>query len=103
MAWFLNFYRCDDCGRVWSDEWSCTCDDECPHCGCRDMSPFDSTNLTEFILEEGDHFVVMRSPETAEHEPDYEEIGCFATHAEAEEFLASYEAGQHDSDLTPSS
>ena len=33
MAWFLNFYRCDRCSRVWKDEWSCMCDDECPHCG----------------------------------------------------------------------
>jgi len=56
------------------------------------MSPFDSANLTEFILEEGGQFIVMRSPETAEHDPDYEEIGRFSTHAEAEEFLAEYEA-----------
>ncbi len=92
MAWFLNFYRCDRCSRTWTDEWSCTCDDECPHCGCRDMSPFDSANLTEFILEEGGQFIVMRSPETAEHDPDYEESGRFSTHAEAEGFLAEYEA-----------
>jgi hypothetical protein len=56
------------------------------------MSPFDSANLTEFILEDGDRFVVMRSPETAEHDPDYEELGRFPTRAEAEEFLALYEA-----------
>ena len=57
------------------------------------MSPFDSANLTEFILEEGDHFVVMRSPETAEDDPDYEEVGRFATRDKAEEFLVSYEDG----------
>ena len=33
MAWFLNFYRCARCKRVWLDQWSCTCDDDCPHCG----------------------------------------------------------------------
>jgi hypothetical protein len=93
MAWFLNFYRCDRCERVWTDEWSCTCDDECPHCGRRDMTPFNSENLTEFILEEGDHFVVMRSPETAEDDPDYEELGHFPTRAAAEGFLNSYDAG----------
>ena len=57
------------------------------------MTPFDSANLTEFILEEGGHFIVMRSPETAEHDPEYEEVGRFPTRAEAEEFLAEYEAG----------
>ena len=33
MAWFLNFYRCAPCKRIWTDQWSCTCDDDCPHCG----------------------------------------------------------------------
>jgi DNA-directed RNA polymerase subunit RPC12/RpoP len=51
MAWFLNFYRCDRCRKVWTDEWSCTCDDECPHCGFRDMTPFKSEDLTELIVE----------------------------------------------------
>jgi hypothetical protein len=92
MAWFLNFYRCDRCERVWSDEWSCTCDDECPHCGRRDMSPFDSENLTKFVVQEGDRFVALRSPGTAEDDPDYEELGRFPTRTEAEVFLDSYDA-----------
>lgn len=92
MAWFLNFYRCADCDRVWSDEWSCTCDDECPYCGFRDMTPFDSEDLTEFILEEGGRFIVLRSPDSAEHKPNYQELGHFPTRAEAEAFLDSYEA-----------
>lgn len=87
MAWFLNAYRCDRCHELWSDHWSCTCDDECPHCGGRDMTPFDSQDLTELILQEDDHFIVLRSPETAEHEPDYEEVGRFPTRAAAEAFL----------------
>ena len=33
MAWFLNYYNCARCDTDWTDEWSCTCDDECPHCG----------------------------------------------------------------------
>jgi hypothetical protein len=60
MAWFLNFYRCSRCKRIWTDEWSCTCDDECPHCGARDMSPFDSENLTDLVAQEGDE--VHRDP-----------------------------------------
>jgi hypothetical protein len=91
MTWLLNFYRCDRCHRVWTDEWSCACDDECPRCGQRDMSPFDSEDLTEFVLQEGNHFVAMRSPDTAEHDPNYEELGRFATRETAEAFLTSYE------------
>ena len=33
MALFRNFYRCARCGHEWTDEWSATCDDDCPHCG----------------------------------------------------------------------
>lgn len=89
MAWFLNVYRCDRCHQTWTDEWSCMCDDECPHCGCRNMSPFDSQDLTDLIMREDNHFVVLRSPDRAEHEPEYEELGRFPTRAAAEEFLNS--------------
>ena len=89
MAWFLNHYQCDRCNRRWSDEWSCTCDDDCPHCGARHMSPSNSDDLTELVEAEGDTFVVLRSPDTAEHDPDYEEIGRFATKAKAEAVLAA--------------
>ena len=54
MAWFLNFYRCARCKRIWTDQWSCMCDDDCPHCGARHMSPFDSENLTELIEQDGE-------------------------------------------------
>jgi hypothetical protein len=84
-------FLCDRCERIWTDEWSCTCDDECPHCGQPDMSPFDSEDLTEFVVEERGQFVVLRSPDTAEHDPDYEELARFPTRAKAEEFLAELE------------
>lgn len=89
MAWFLNFYRCDRCYRVWRDEWSCLCDDECPHCGARDMSPFKSEDLTELVAPDGNEFIVLRSPESAEDDPAYRELGRFPTRERAEEFLAS--------------
>jgi hypothetical protein len=89
MAWFLNFYRCVQCKRIWTDEWSCMCDDECPNCGAGDMSPFDSENLTELVAQEGNEFIAIYSPRSAEHKPNYRELGRFKTHAEAEEFLAS--------------
>ena len=91
MAWFLNFYRCERCSRVWGDEWSCTCDDDCPHCGARHMSPYKSDDLTELVVPAGKEFIVLRSPYSAEHDPDYEELGRFPTHAKAEEFLSSYD------------
>ena len=91
MAWFLNFYRCGRCRKVWTDEWSCTCDDECPHCGFRDMTPFNSEDLTELIVEEGDIFIVLRSAEEAEDDPDYEELGRFPTRDAAREFLRAHQ------------
>lgn len=94
MAWFLNFYRCERCSRVWRDEWSCMCDDDCPHCGARHMSPYKSDDLTELVVPAGKEFIVLRSPYSAEHNPDYEELGRFPTQAKAEEFLASYEPSE---------
>ena len=41
---YLNEYTCPDCGTEWQDEWSATCDDECPKCGAI-CSPEDSTEL----------------------------------------------------------
>jgi hypothetical protein len=64
------------------------CDDECPHCGARDMTPYNSEDLTELIEQEGSEFVVLRSPASAEHDPDYCEVGRFPTRETAEEFLA---------------
>ena len=87
MAWFLNHYKCERCKGTWSDQWSCTCDDECPHCGARDMTPAESEDLTEVIEPRGAEFVVLRSPETAEHDPDYRELGRFATRKQALEYL----------------
>ena len=87
MAWFLNVYRCEQCEKVWTDEWSCTCDDECPHCGARDMSPFRSEDLSELVVQQHDQFIALRSPDTAEHDPSYEELGRLPTRAGAEAFL----------------
>lgn len=76
---------------IWTDEWSCTCDDQCPHCGFRDMTPFNSEDLTELIVEENGKFVVLRSSKEAEDDPDYQEIGRFATRDDAKQFLRSYQ------------
>jgi len=89
MAWYRNHYTCERCKHRWEDEWSCMCDDDCPHCGARHMSPEDSDELTEIVTREGDEYVVLRSPETAEHDPDYRELGRFKSQEQAEAFLGT--------------
>jgi hypothetical protein len=89
MAWFLNYYICGRCYSTWTDEWSCTCDDDCPHCGARHMSPAESDDLTTVIEQDGKAFIVLWSPETAEHDPAYCELGSFPTQKQAEAFVAS--------------
>ena len=44
---FRNFYECDDCGHEWEDIWSCHCDDDCPECGARNMTPFKSEDAED--------------------------------------------------------
>ena len=89
MAWFLNYYLCARCETPWTDEWSCMCDDDCPQCGARHMSPDESDDLTTVIESDGYKFVVLWSPETAEHDPDYCELGFFPTREQAEAFIAT--------------
>ena len=38
--WFRNYYRRAKCGFEWTDISSAQCDDDCPYCGARHMSPF---------------------------------------------------------------
>ena len=38
------------------------------------------------IEQEGNEFVVLWSPETAEHDPDYRELGRFPAHEKALDF-----------------
>ena len=42
MPLFLNHYRCARCREFWANTWSAMCDDDCPHCGARHMSPYRS-------------------------------------------------------------
>jgi hypothetical protein len=41
------------------------------------------------IEEEGKEFIVLWSPETAEHEPDYRELGRFPSRERALRFLSA--------------
>jgi hypothetical protein len=87
VAWYRNHYRCARCDHEWQDKWSCMCDDDCPHCGARHMSPYDADDLTLLVERHGREFVVLRSPESACHYANYREIGRFATRQKAEAFL----------------
>jgi hypothetical protein len=63
------------------------CEDDCPHCGARHMSPQRSDDLTLLVEEDEGEFVVLRSPETAEHRPDYYVLGRFASREKADAFI----------------
>jgi DNA-directed RNA polymerase subunit RPC12/RpoP len=89
MAWFLNQYLCDHCKRKWDDVWSATCDDDCPHCGSRHMTPHHSIDLTEIVQDHNGKFLVYKSLDSAEHSPDYDLIAEFATAEQAEHFLTN--------------
>ena len=88
MAWYRNYYTCARCGYDWADEWSCTCEDDSPQCGARHMSPHESDDLTTVVEKSDGEFVVLWSPETAEDDADYRELGRFPTLSQAERFLA---------------
>jgi DNA-directed RNA polymerase subunit RPC12/RpoP len=51
---FRNFYKCADCGKKWTDDWPAMCDDDCPHCGARHMSPYKSREISK-AAEESSH------------------------------------------------
>ncbi len=87
MAWFRNYYLCESCDSPWSSDWSCTCDDDCPRCGARHMSPFDGDDLTNVVRMQADAFLVLRSPDTAEERPAYQEIARFKCREHADEFI----------------
>lgn len=54
MALFRNFYLCPDpnCQHDWEDVWSAMCDDDCPECGKRHISPYRSEDEPEEEWEE---------------------------------------------------
>lgn len=41
----LNHYLCPMCDHEWSDTWSCAVDDDCPECGARAITPYDSEEV----------------------------------------------------------
>lgn len=39
---FINHYKCYRCAHEWVDQWTAQCDDDCPECGARHVSPHTS-------------------------------------------------------------
>lgn len=72
MAWFLKYYRHDECRIAWSDEWSCACDDKCPKCRA-EIEPYDWDDLSVIVDPTADKtgWMVRVSSPGAEHTPDY--------------------------------
>lgn len=60
------------------------CDDDCPSCGARHMSPDKSDDLSVVIALADQDFVVWQSSASAERSPEYQLVGRFRTIAEAE-------------------
>ena len=89
VAWFRNRYECYRCSESWNDEWSCACDDDCPHCGARHASPVDSEDLTFTIEDEGHYFSVWKSADEAEHEPSYREVIRFLSRDLGEAYISA--------------
>ena len=42
---WLNYYECPECENIWEDQWDCQVDDDCSECGCRHISPSNSTEI----------------------------------------------------------
>ena len=91
-----NYYHCAECGREWTDVWSAQCDDDCPHCGARHMSPHTSDDLTIIVVPNESGFAVFCSADTAEHNPDYRELKSFGTRSEAQNFADDFVAPEQD-------
>jgi len=93
MAWFRNQYVCEECEESWQDEWSCGCDDDCPHCAARHMEPVYSIDLTEVIEEYQGKFLVFISPDCAEDSADYELVAECDTRDAAEKIINEADDG----------
>ena len=42
---FRNHYKCPECSTTWADEWDAACDDDCPECGQRHITPYKSDDI----------------------------------------------------------
>ncbi len=52
MNMFINYYECPNCKNTWMDVWECTCDDTCPYCETKNVSPHISRDLIKDDISE---------------------------------------------------
>lgn len=71
MAWYIKYYRHEECQTIWTDEWSCACNDHCPKCNA-EIEPYDWKDLSLLIEEDQAGWLVKVSPPSASNSPDYE-------------------------------
>ena len=43
----INRYCCPRCGNEWQDRWDCSCEDDCPSCGTRHITPVSSDEVID--------------------------------------------------------
>ena len=96
MAWFRNHYHCGDCGTDWEDEWSCSCDDECPECGSGDWSPVESEDLTFLVEPEEGRFAIYESPLSADDKPRYGRVAVAPSPEAAAAYITYRQAAYWD-------
>jgi hypothetical protein len=58
VALFRNFYVCPRCDATWDDVWDAQCDDECPRCSARDISPDHSEDAGYGYQAHGEYLAV---------------------------------------------
>jgi hypothetical protein len=78
--WYENTYECSECGALWTDEWSCTCNDRCPECNV-ETEPASSIDLSEPLTEEdykGAARLLASLPESAASEVTAEDAKAYA-------------------------
>ena len=61
MPDYTNYYRCSVCHTEWTDQWSCTCNDRCPHCNA-EIEPYKSEDTVVMTTQIKD--LITRCQET---------------------------------------
>jgi hypothetical protein len=83
MIWFINFYKCPRCKERWCNEWSTTCDDDCPSCGTAHISPHESDEARPEPLDVLRHLAeTFRRVSMAENLSAADKLAMLCEHAD---------------------
>jgi hypothetical protein len=54
--WYINYYKCPECGNQWNSENDCCCNDKCRDCLTKDVRPYKSketkNNLVHICIKD---------------------------------------------------